>query len=740
MRLMATPLNLLLLSLLAIISSGGVVTASPGLTCYLACEKTLGLVRFDDGDGNGIAVGLNKTCRSLRGLTSLYLCLDVYCTPEAIDAGLGPLNETCLQGAAVSIPSYAAVVEKFAAGDIDKLRRIEWEESQRSPVFSEVVLPSKTHFGYWWDTLDSVFYVNYHHHLYGAAMNIFWAAVIAVGVTSRLISAIPTSRLGQRKSPRASGKLSFLSSWFKGAITLPATFGDRCAQKIGWGTVPPRIQSLTLVAFLILNIVLSVIGYRIVPVNLYFETKFRQGLRYVSDRTGVISFANFPLIWLFGMRNNVLMWLTGWDFGTYNNFHRWVARIATVQAIVHSIGYTILVIDEGGWSAFVNWWTYLFWWTGEVATIVMSAIILFSFYWIRRQQYEMFLILHIGMSILLLAFMLLHVSIFQGEYDILFWVPLFIWVVDRVLRALRIVAFNPYFWNTRASASYNPSSNIIRVSVPWATSIYKPAPGTFYYLHVLNGPRCWESHPFTVATVSDHGETSAKLLSEQMPLLESTDDHVDTIANPSGTDGDDEASYSPTMTFLIRPYDGFTSRLKDVAASSWPSKTPLRVLVDGPYGHTQSFHLFDNVVFIVAGSGIVVALSYLQVLVNARLPQASPKSVHIHWAVREPHFALDVLQTDVGDIFASSTNLSITIHLTQEAHDSHNWPSQVHVQPGRIDTPSVIATAHEKAQDDSLAVIACGPAQMADAARKTVAGMLRLGATRIEYFEESFQW
>ena len=68
-----------------------------------------------------------------------------------------------------------------------------------------------------------------------------------------------------------------------------------------------------------------------------------QILRYVSDRTGIISMANFPLIWLFGMRNNLVIWLTGWDFGTYNNFHRWVARIATVQAVVHSVGYTILI-------------------------------------------------------------------------------------------------------------------------------------------------------------------------------------------------------------------------------------------------------------------------------------------------------------------------------------------------------------------------------------------------------------
>ena len=37
------------------------------------------------------------------------------------------------------------------------------------------------------------------------------------------------------------------------------------------------------------------------------------------------------------------MGMTGWDFGTFNNFHRWIARIATLQAVIHSIGYTIIV-------------------------------------------------------------------------------------------------------------------------------------------------------------------------------------------------------------------------------------------------------------------------------------------------------------------------------------------------------------------------------------------------------------
>jgi Ferric reductase like transmembrane component len=41
------------------------------------------------------------------------------------------------------------------------------------------------------------------------------------------------------------------------------------------------------------------------------------------------------------MRNNVLLWVTGWSFSTFNKFHKWVARVVTVEAILHSIGYTV---------------------------------------------------------------------------------------------------------------------------------------------------------------------------------------------------------------------------------------------------------------------------------------------------------------------------------------------------------------------------------------------------------------
>jgi len=68
--------------------------------------------------------------------------------------------------------------------------------------------------------------------------------------------------------------------------------------------------------------------------------------RYLSDKTGIMAYANLCLLWLFGGRNNPFIWATGWKFPTFNQFHRTIARVVTIQAIVHSIGYTVLVVNS----------------------------------------------------------------------------------------------------------------------------------------------------------------------------------------------------------------------------------------------------------------------------------------------------------------------------------------------------------------------------------------------------------
>lgn len=310
----------------------------------------------------------------------------------------------------------------------------------------------------------------------------------------------------------------------------------------------------------------------------------------------------------------------------------------------------------------------------------------------------------------------------MGEYDTPFWVCVLIWLADRLLRSVRVLAFNPWFWNTRARLSYSPTSNTVRLVIPNSNSAYEARPGTYYYIYVLSDSRPWESHPFTMAYASSGSEPTS---GETSPLLPG-------VTPPGSASG----SKSPSITFLIRPYDGFTRRLRSMATKN---ASP-RVLVEGPYGTTHPFHTFDDVLFIVGGSGIVVPLAHLSKLTSS--PHV--RSVKIAWSVREAAFATEVLQRDMSD-HLNSEKVSLDVFLTRGAERSmdlglEDWPKKVSAVLGRPDVSAEIKCAAQGAMGGSVAVVACGPAIMADEARRAVVGVLAEGYHRVEYFQEAFNW
>ncbi|KAL6788757.1 ferric reductase like transmembrane component domain-containing protein [Trichoderma sp. SZMC 28012] len=718
----------LYLSLIAHLSNAQPLSPkdSPKL-CVKSCENSLKSVRYSDVDS--AASPKRQACQSRLALSSEYLCLDLNCGAETRDSALQHRNATCYASFGSPIPAFKTY---YTDEEIAGLTRIGKNDSfDAGNTSQEVVIPSPEWFISWFDTLDAVKYAQRHHYFYGIGVMVFWVAVVFVGVAYKVHLAI-TQLCGRQNNFDSVGIWTETGSWFKRNIIIPATFGYRCAQNVWWATIPPRIQSLTITLFLIMNIVFCIHGYRIIDENLYFDGPTRQVLRYVSDRTGIVSFANFPFIWLFGMRNNVAMWLTGWDFGTYNNFHRWCARISTVQAVVHSILYTVLIFMNGGWNYYASWFTMWFWNAGLMATIFMCALLTLSVYWIRRRFYEAFLIIHIGLSILILFTMLGHVSIFNGEYDALFWVPAFIWVFDRVMRLLRIIIYNPGRWSTTALASYSDSANIIRLTIPTDNALYKIRPGNFFYLTVLNDTRFWESHPFTVASTSGELSQSSEYSDEEEPLLTSP-----TVAAEIELERMASEPKKQYMSFLIRPYNGFTERLRDMLVDEQSSSRPLKVLVDGPYGHTQQLQEYRQVVFIAGGSGVVVALSYLNSLCDGT---KAPNTIELHWAVREPAFVRDVLSKEAKS--ALDTGM-LSLHLYMSAvndFSTNDLPSKVEQHVGRPNIHSVVMSAARGTQGNNLAVVACGPAKMADDSRLAVVDALKNGNHNIDYYEESFTW
>jgi predicted ferric reductase len=534
-----------------------------------------------------------------------------------------------------------------------------------------------------------------------------------------------TSSLRNRKHTRP---LDIPTAWIRRHLTVPATFGNRCSQPYGWCTVPPRIQSLTILLFVALNFVLCTCSYELTTGNLYWPEKSAQLLRYVSDRTGIISLANFPLVWLFGMRNDALMWITGWGFGTYNAFHRWVARVATLQAVVHSLGYTLMILESGGWDHFLKYWTKHYFWNGELATVAMCALLVFSLYGIRRAHYEIFLVIHIVLSIVALWSMYYHVEIFtNGEWNIFIWPCLVIWILDRVLRVGRILAFNRRFWNTKAFVSYDPSSNLVRMDVDGSKTWLMPQPGTYYYIHVLDDPLfAHQNHPFTLAYTS--ADTSPSPSTHRPQPQRSSSTESSTLLTPWSTP-------NSTLTFLIRPYAGFTSRLHSHALLH---PTTLHILIDGPYGTSLPLHLHANILFIVGGTGIAVPLSHLARLLS---PASHVQRVTIVWALREHAFLASVLQDFAG--LLGDDRVSVEVHVTQErevvdaALDED--VKSVRVMARRPDVRDAVREAVINAWG-RVAVVACGPAGMADQARKASVEMLAEGWRDVEYFEESFKW
>ncbi|RFU33083.1 hypothetical protein B7463_g3217, partial [Scytalidium lignicola] len=672
--------------------------ASSGLRdapCFEACQMTLRQVRFTDLDGAGANRRI-QACQSRLALTSLYLCSSVYCSVGERTAGLDAQNSTCRETVGLSILPFD-IIANYTEGDIAQLRRLSRDNYVAPIELAELAIPSEKFFDLAHDTLVSritavpSMLVQFAHEVMrhpGPGMFFFWSVVVVIGLLNRIIVA-----LGHRSTPQRRGwrslplsepeedidsipdKKSTLSSrpyvWLKRFVTVPATFGYRNAQPFGcWPKVSTQIW------------------------------------RYLSDRTGIISFANFPLIWLFGMRNNALIWLTGWDFKTYSNFHRWVARVSTVQAVIHSVGYTVLVVDRGGWHNFANYWVEMWWTTGElVCTLSLSLLEKCNYTGLTEDAS--------------------HVSIFKARYDGIAWICCIIWALDRTSRMWRTLAFNRIFWNTMAYAIYDPDANIVRLSIPSSTSLYRPKPGTFYYIHWLNDSRFWESHPFTVASVRDSDDYSQSLLQDRSQQLDLTEESSSLLPREGG-DGTEVSrdrrsrGSAPEIRFLIRPYDSFTRRLREAASRTDQKPVRFRVLVEGPYGHTLPFHRFDNIVFIVGGTGIVVPLSYLDVLCKST---SKTKAVRIIWVVREAAFAAFVLLQDFGGLLENN-NLSVDVYITGDEVVASRLGQEikdVRVLHGRPHIHGEVEDAIRDFPDQgSLAVVACGPAKMADDARRAV--------------------
>ncbi|PYH34169.1 ferric reductase family protein [Aspergillus neoniger CBS 115656] len=773
--------------------------------CVTAVYTALGYLSFSGDPAQG---AWEARCQNRLKVTSTYASADVYCTEEEQAAGFAQLQGYCLEYGKVELMPREQVAENLTHDALSRMPVVEYGQIPKSQRMPTAVLISPTFYRRTFDTIDTWQFEVWSHNAFGLLGYAFWVLVLAVGISHCLVRHIFHAvdiQAGQWARSRVRWlwiPLDGIYHWLQTHLVVPAPLSSP-RRKLLWWTFPTRIEAVTVLLFWVLSVVVCTLEYRPVEGNLYWPSIPDQIMRYAADRTGVLSFANLPLVWLFAGRNNIFIWATGWSFGTFNLFHRHVAWVATLQAVAHTLIYLVIMYQKGNVIRKLHK-PYLIW--GTLATVVMVAILPFAMQWFRHRLYETFLLLHILFSIALLLGCFYHTIIFEGhDYWNYLWPAVAIWIVDRSLRLIRLIYCNIHVranagkgvQYTRSTATYDPSSDVIRLEVTPGSAHIRPSPGDFYYLYQPFRLTGWESHPFTLGAWS-YDTHDRRFVSTKDNEVDIDVTQVPLLSDPSspGTTTPDETQLKhpqqhqrnrhiqqqiPKFIFWIRPYDGWTRSLRQQCINSPDLTTTTTILLEGPYGNHFPLWSYESVLLIAGGTGIAAAVPYIQdhivrssteseqILSSSRKDgnTTQTKDMRLIWVTRQEAFAQQVAVKELAPALArddfraefyctSSSNPAPArsgdddddgsdTDTDRRSSRDHLWKGDtgnINFLPGRPNLESLVLDhAHEAQLSESSAVVlVCGPSALADEARAAVHLAMRRGYRRIRYVEESFSW
>ena len=351
--------------------------------------------------------------------------------------------------------------------------------------------------------------------------------------------------------------------------------------------------------------------YSFLPHPLYYAS-IGYGSPPLAIRAGMIAVAMMPWIIGLSVKTNLITLMTGIGHERLNVLHRWSAYIFLFLSLVHTVPFYITPVwDEGGLNTWKKYFGqgYYPYGTGWAALAPMLALAVHSLPFVRSWAYEVFVVAHVPLSVVLLGMLFWHCHNYLTSWNYL-WATVAIWVLSYCTRLFYLNWTNPFrksswFYGEPASITLLPE-NAVKVTI--ATQV-KWSPGQYVYLRM---PKIsyMQNHPFTIAS----------LCSEDFP-------------SQYGEQYRD-------MTLVFRPFGGFTRQVLDqaVADQALPEPPLYKALIDGPYGGMRrDLASFDTVILFAGGSGITAIVSQLLNLIKKmRDSKAVTKQVHLVWASNGP--------------------------------------------------------------------------------------------------------
>lgn len=365
----------------------------------------------------------------------------------------------------------------------------------------------------------------------------------------------------------------------------------------------PSVGAVAIVAAAFVFVTL----YCFIPQPFYYAS-IAFGSPPLAIRAGMLAVALMPWIVALSMKANLVTMLTGIGHERLNVLHRWGGYLCLFLSLIHTIPFYITPVwDQGGLAVFKNFFTgqYYIYGTGIAALVPLLFLCLHSLPFLRAWMYELFVALHVPVSIVFVGMMFWHCHKYLTSWNYLF-ATVAIWLLSYCVRLFFLNWANPrrFSWliGEESAVTVLPE-NAVKVNIP---TQMKWRPGQYVYLR-MPGISVFENHPFTIASLCN-----------------------DDFPSEYGEQYRD-------MTLVFRPFGGFTRKVLDAAIADGPMKT-YRAFIDGPYGGMhRDLASFDTVILFAGGSGITAIVSQLLDLIKKmRDAKAVTKQVHVVWALKRP--------------------------------------------------------------------------------------------------------
>ena len=388
-------------------------------------------------------------------------------------------------------------------------------------------------------------------------------------------------------------------------------------------------------------------------------------------RAGWLAIAQIPLLILLAGKNNLIGLVTGVSYERLNVLHRWVARGALLMAILH-VSY-----QNYGWNQYglrhLEWTTDTCPPTGVGAFALLCWLNLSTLAPFRNFCYEFFVFQHLLTFFGFIIAIMLHLPSTALYTRVYIWIPIGLYLFDRLVRTLRSV------WNNirpgRASLEVL-AGEVTRIRVH--SRVKRWSPGAHVLLSI---PRygIGQSHPATIAST------------------------------PTSHNGD--------LLIILKGQKGFTKTVLKSANSSTTSllastkdekaaqqKTHL-TFIDGPYGGSQAdFACFDTALLIAGSTGVTFTLPILLDLAhrtNKQRQKLPVRRVEFVWVMRNAECASwisEELEAAFAALQQAGIDIKVRIFVTRDDRltDLSSASSQEHnIDPAAPSPAVTIGRAYE---------------------------------------------